>query len=305
MKKIIIAFLLLTACQLGPGTSIPVPPDIYIGTSALEASFNPSSNNNIYMCRQSKVLVDVRNTGAFDIENGIYSFIFEEQVLKSLDEKQVRFSLEGKSVFNPPGGRDQLQFRLENIGLPEQLETYNSPLIFQSCYKYKTFASAPICIDPDVQNLNQRKACLPQPVTLGGSQGAPVAITQVDSIMIPEDDKVRPVFAVYVQHVGTGRIVTEEGADVACTAAEDVGQKLLSLADVTVKLQGRELACSPDPVAIEIGQEAMFVCEDDKLYGLAEGTFSTVLEVELSYGYFNTLVLPITITRLPGQGACN
>jgi len=304
MKKLVFVLLLLVACQFQiPTRKIPESPVIYTGTSALEASFNPATMGNLIMCQQADIYVDVKNVGASDIKNGMYSFITEDQYLTPLTERQKKFSLEGKTQYNPKGGFDQIHLRVRNTGILPQFETYNPEIIFQACYKYSTFASAQVCIDPDIANLNPRKSCRSEPVLLPNGQGAPVAVTKIEPYMVPEGESVTPVFAIYVQNLGFGGVVRPEGAEAACTGG--TGLQLLSYANVHAFLQNKELMCDPNPVKIESTQERRFICKrQDMLYGPSAGTFSAVLTIQLDYGYVNSLALPLAIARLPGQAPC-
>ncbi len=305
MKRAFFVLLFLASCQLVQvAPQQPRLPVIYTGTSALELSFAPTSTRNIFMCQQADLFVNFRNTGAFEIRNGVYSFILEDQVLRPVGEKQRKFSLEGKSEFNPPGGFDQIGFKVQSVGLPEQLEVYSSPVLLQACYAYKTFASLPVCVDPDVQNINPRKACRAEVATTAGGQGAPVAVARVEPLMVPAGDQVRPVFVVYLQHVGSGLVVMEENVEAVCKA-EAKADVLLSYVNINAELQGVPLNCRPVPVRLEANKESRVVCESDLLFGPAAGTFSTVLSVELSYGYVSNAVWPMTINRLPGQQSCS
>ena len=150
MRKLLFLLLLLAACQMIPAQlpfgkqQVKALPDILTGTSALQASFNSNSMSNILMCQQANIIVDLKNVGASNITNAAFILISEEQYLKPVGKKTGVFSLEGKSLFNPPGGYTQMEFKLENKGLPPQLESYSSPLIFQACYKYRTVANAQI-----------------------------------------------------------------------------------------------------------------------------------------------------------------
>lgn len=308
MRKLAIILLLLVACQYVqiPTKRIQAPPEIYKGTSGLEVSFNPASTADILMCKQAEVIVGLKNTGAYKITDGKYVWIIEDQFLNAIDPRQKTFSLDGKSEFNNVGGFDQKSFKMKNTGLPTQLESYPSPVIFQACYNYQTLASAPVCIDPDIQNLVKQKPCRAQPVTLSGGQGAPLAVTKVETLMVPEGNKVRPMFRIYVQNLGTGQVIAEEDVNAACSfSKERAKSEFISWAKPYVELQERALKCAPEPVRIETGKETRFVCDrEDLLYGLAEGTFSTVLSIELKYGYINTALFPLTITRLGTQPAC-
>jgi hypothetical protein len=305
MRKILLLLLLLTACQFGGVMKAPPPKEIpiFTGTNALEASFNPASMSSMIMCQQADMFVDIKNTGTSDIADGVYSFITEDQYLLPLSERMQKFSLSGKSQFNPKGEFDQVHFRVKNIGILPQFESYQPDLVFRACYKYSTFASAQVCIDPDITNLNPRKVCRSQPVVLSGGQGAPVAVTRIEPYMVPDGNQVRPVFAVFVQNLGMGTVVTTQGAELACTGGS--GPLLTNNATVRVSIQDKLLSCTPNPVKVESGREFRFICEhNDLLFGESSGTFNTILSIQLDYGYVNSAILPMTITRLPGQEAC-
>ena len=65
-------------------------------------------------------------------------------------------------------------------------------------------------------------------------------------------------------------------------------------------LQGVAMDCQKS-VTIMPGQESRIICQSTKPYGLDAGTFSTLLNIELSYGYVSAAVLPMTVTRVSGQ----
>ncbi len=305
MRKVLFLLLFLVACQMVPSQlpfgkqQVKALPNILSGTSALQASFNKNSMSNIYMCQQANVFVDLKNAGASNISGAAYIFISEEQYLKPLDKKSGVFSLEGKSLYNPNGGIAQLSFKLENKGLPPQLESYSSPLIFQACYKYQTVANAQICIDPDISNLKRGKVCSVQPVSLSGGQGAPVAVVRVEPLMVPEKDKVKPMLAVYVKNLGDGAVISQENAELACS-----GKKVTLSSTVALRAEmfGVELDC-PDSVRLEPQGETRIICSSTALSSSAD-TFSTVLLVQLDYGYVTTAVLPVSINAIAEQKPC-
>src|SRR3990172_436061 len=128
-RTIVLLLILLVACQLAqPRTKVPEPPpSVRIGTTSLEIAFNPSSTGNVFMCTQGEVLVELRNTGAWDIENGLYTWIVEDQYLSPLNERSKEFSLKGKTQYDPLGGLDvSTRLKFKSLVLPKQLETYFS-----------------------------------------------------------------------------------------------------------------------------------------------------------------------------------
>lgn len=318
MRKLVFLLLLLVACQLTqPRAKVPdIPASVRVGTSSLEIGFNPASTSSLFMCGQGEAFVELRNTGAWNIEDGHYTWIVEDQFFKPLGVRQSNFSIVGKSQYNPVGGfTASTRLKFESLDLPKKLESYSSALIFQACYPYRTWASVPVCVDPDVRGFSKNKPCKSGPVVLAGGQGAPIAITRVETVMVPTPDgKVRPSFAVFVQNLGYGSVVRESDVELACSSGKEMGrEKLMPFADVYVELQEQSLKCAPvekdtkkSIVPIEAGVETTFVCSDpNMIYDMSAGTFSTVLTVELRYGYVNTAVFPVRVSQLPQQQPCS
>lgn len=316
---LVLLLLVLASCQFLPQQGVKMPTYVATGTEALTMQFETASRSNIFMCQSSEIITTIKNTGNYDITDGKYSFIFEGQMLEAATSSKPatgEFSVTGKSRDNPYGEMSQFIFQLKNKGLPQQLETYATPVIFQTCYNYKTRAAIQVCIDPDIMNSNPTKACKAQPIMLTGGQGAPVAITRIESIMMPEGDEVRPLFIIYVQNLGSGKIIGNEAVDAKCKAPEnaDEEEKIVSMMPyitVTEVKLGEKLTCNPQvdnappKIKIDPDSEARFTCESTRKYGKGAGTFSSILEITLDYGYLNTAIFPITITRLPGQAGCS
>lgn len=319
MKRVVVILLFLGACLPLQQSEVQVPQDVYVGTSGLEVQFGQSTLREVQMCNELTAYVDVRNAGAFDVEQGVYSFLVEEDRFDILQPNQRKgaFDLEGRSQYNPYGGLTQVSLKVRSRDLPSNFESYESPVVVQSCYPYMTTASVPVCIDPDVQGLQPRKTCVPEPVKLSGGQGAPVAVTEVETYMNEVGEGVRPAFVVFVQDLGAGRVVHESGIDVACGGERlretegmpddfenDPYLALMPWVNVKAKIGESELSCAPFPVRLDERRAVKVICEGDTVYPLSGGTFETILSLELSYGYVTEAVAPVTISRLPGQSSC-
>ena len=58
-----------------------------------------------------------------------------------------------------------------------------------------------MCIDPDVVGLKVRqKICAVKDISLSGGQGAPIAITKIEPVMVPEVDNQNIKYAVFNLH---------------------------------------------------------------------------------------------------------
>lgn len=306
-KAILIILLLLTACQYFPAQKkLPQAPIIFTGTQAVEIGWTQGTTTSTYIKQQAFFVVELKNKGAYDVKNGRYSFIYQDQYVEPVQGMQDAglFSLNGKSQYNPQGDSTRITFRAVAKDLPPQTETYQTPVIFQACYPYKTFASAPICIDPDLANTNPRKVCKPAQVALGGGQGAPVTVTKIVPIMVPEVtpemeefQAVRPAFEIYLKNSGTGLVMSKDDIAGACgLSAKAFAQEGFNKATITAVLQETPLDC-PKEVVLEPGQETMILCDSKKPFDMTTGTFTTLLSVNIEYGYLKRISMPLTITR--------
>ncbi len=303
----LIALLLLASCQFAPqlGKKDISPKELFSssGSSALEFSIHSSSQNEIMMCQSGNLVFELKNSGISDA-NGILSVILDKEILSESENSKSRaFNIKAKSAFNPTGGSEFFELKLKSLGLPEQLEFYNTPVILQACYPYKTVANVQVCIDPDVKNLNPSKPCRSSSVSLSGGQGAPVALTRIEPLMITEEAGVKPVFVIYAQNIGSGNLISSQDPTLACISGAN--KKLLAgTVNLSASLPGNPLSCSPKPLVFEGGKETRFVCSADKAIEANFGTFSSVLTVTLDYGYINTVMFPVSITRLSGMKSC-
>lgn len=303
MKKIIALLLILTAC--GGFTTQRAPaklPDVYTGTSALELGFTEASTNEILMCQEGSLMVSLENKGAFDIVDGKLLVVSDEALV--FEESSKSFSLKGKSQFEPSGGFDLWRVRFANVGLPRQLEQYSADVVVQACYKYETSASAVVCIDPDVDNLNPRKPCRSSVVGLSGGQGAPVEVVSVEPLMVPFRDSVHSLFKIRLRHSGVGQVVAFSQVDAACT--QSAKAKFGGVVKATVELQGKKLSCNikDNLIPLEVVGDTEIICESEQDIDISQGTYTTPLFVKLDYGYINTGVFPVNVKRIKGQEEC-
>jgi hypothetical protein len=149
------------------------------------------------------------------------------------------------------------------------------------CYNYMTKASVDVCIDPSPNKLNVREVCTPG-TTGTGSQGAPVAITSVESV--PQKGKAR--FVISISNVGGGDIIRDSVIDNCIDTAEVEREDFDKVILDDVALGAEPLDCTPaigEEVRISNGK-GVIVCKafigDETL-----PAYKSILQVSLSYGY--------------------
>ena len=219
-KNLFLIFLLfLVACGAANTQSSIV--NVNVGTSGLVAEFSKNAPPaKVFTQSAFPIAVKIRNAGAYSIEgnSGLLSMGFEKDYIPSIkfdssngvyqpNENNAAFSINGKIQLNQNGGEIFISATAKTGNLEEQSESKTSLLTATLCYPYKTILSATMCIDPDVVGLRPgKKVCEVKDIALSNGQGAPVAITKIEPVMVPEVDNenIRPQFLIYVENKGNG-----------------------------------------------------------------------------------------------------
>ncbi len=273
----------------------------------------------------------VYNKGAYDIKGGYLSVSLEkdymelhEGSLKSINDKfdlsgeHITFDLNGKNIEHPEGEYDvvTLTARIKDLSESDpQSESHTSLISITSCYEYQTKAVETVCIDTDVYGFKKReKPCEVKKdgITLN-SQGAPVAVTKIESEMLPDKDNpsiIKPRFMITVKNLGDGEVIKRDKAVVrgACSS-EPIGREEWNNVNVMVYLSTMDdenkLDCDitneqgkDDGIIILKQKEDKVRCVYEKGFDETKGVFSSPLYVILDYGYTDTISREVKIKRV-------
>ncbi|MGV8172311.1 MAG: hypothetical protein ACP5OA_06490 [Candidatus Woesearchaeota archaeon] len=212
-----------------------------------------------------------------------------------------KFELEGRNSYNPAGGMEVIEFPATILTLPPSLEQFRQRIMITSCFDYATHASDVVCIDPEPYS-NVKKACRPTTVSLGGGQGAPVAVTTIEQkpgrgkttfiINIHHNsraayDELYDYFSLYKCDPASGEIVKATDKNVVY-----VGYVYLSDIDIT-------MSCIPQyAVRLDEGGNGQITCSIDYPPGMATSAYMAPMEIELWYGYSKTIFRDIIIRNI-------
>lgn len=200
--------------------------------------------------------------------------------------------LEGKSQFNLEGGIAYPQWQTSNIFL-RGAERYNPTLQLTACYQYKTTATPVMCIDPNPRNIvPESKACKVQDVSLGGGQGAPVAVSKVEEQILRD----RIQFKVWISNVGKGEVLNPDTNSLAA-CPDRLAFDDFNKVRVVASLGGVAATCNPD--MIRVVKNVGFTICNVPLDSSITSAFSTPLNIELFYNYRSSIQKPITIVATP------
>jgi hypothetical protein len=299
-----LALLALVACQPA-GRTEPKPQDFRSGTQGLVLEFVPNVPPfRIYDTEQAfNAQLVVHNRGAFEVGgpgDRVYLAGFDPNVITGIPTTGVQIPrIEGKSAFNSQGGQDVVTFQ----GGIRVITADKLPLPLQAtaCYSYETQASANVCVDPNpfAPTVRQR-ACVPANAGTG-SQGAPIAVTNVELEARPQ----KTLFKVNVANVGGGDVFRYGGEYlVKCSPFLPPESSLrfdeIDHVDVVdVQVSGRSIlqTCKPlDRGTLRLtGGSGSFFCE---LGNIPAGpAYVTPLTVTLRYGYRNVISKQAELVR--------
>jgi hypothetical protein len=324
-KKLILIFivvsLFLTGCGVRPTDDRPITDvDVRKGIEGLNMKFvRNAPPDRVFEHDVFPMAVELKNEGAFDIgddentqdieeQEGIVVFGFEKTYvdISGGDEKCTgevcKVEIEGKSVFNPAGDDEFITINAQAKKIGEQSETHRSTILATACYPYKTVFGSSVCIDTDVYGIVKRqKACSVQDLVFDG-QGAPVAVTKIETRMLPQDnDEVKPHFIIYIENKGNGEVIDKSKLDTACSS------KALKYTDfnvikISASLSGKPLVCSVDKEGmIRLREkEDMIRCESKEEDDIPKNrdAYTSPLKIELDYGYTFTISKNIIIEKI-------
>ncbi len=243
--------------------------------------------------------VILKNVGAYDIKNGFISFTIEEDYMELMNQNEgvSRFSLKGKSVSLPTGDQLIKIIKAKTKKIDEQSEKHESAILANVCYQYQTKKDITTCIDTDIYNLKKmQKVCLVRDITLT-PQGAPVAITKIESEMLPaeDDNLIKPAFKIQIKNVGNGEVIDKDKISDVCSS-EPLEHKELNIVDVKVMLSNEELECKPEPLKLKYdGDEIRCIFEKGIPKEMA--TYTSPLTIELNYGYTYSISKKVIIKK--------
>ena len=301
-KKLIFVFfavslLLIAGCMGGTKKKGPITDvDIREGTQGLTMSFTKNAPpERVFATNAFPMALEVNNKGAENVVDWELVFGFDPYVeIDKGSKAQQELPIDGKSIFNPKGDGDLITINAKAKTIGAQSETQSSTILATACYPYKTILGTSVCIDNDIYGTKRgEKACSVRDLSFSDGQGAPVAVTKVETRMLPDGNNVKPLFLIHIKNRGNGEVVELSKVRDACT------EKGLEYTDfntiaIEASLSGNPLDC---PAEIRLKEKEDLVrCTGDVVE--REDAYVAPLKVELKYGYTFTISKDIIIEKI-------
>jgi len=322
--------ILIVGCR--PPTSTQGEGSSYrTGTEGLVMNFIPGAPPSKMFADEDEVdipiSIEIRNKGAYPTskdsgwESNSVIFIggYDKNIIDqwelgdsgngpsvSLSEKTD--VLEGKSINNPEGGYDLLEFT-GTVSLRDiEVDKYTPNFLITACYDYKTKASPNVCIDPrPFSTVNERKVCNIHDVSLT-NQGAPVAVTKVESKALSNSIQ----FKIHFKNVGKGEVIAIDELEKCSSAGEKLEKRHMDFVKIEeVEIGGNSIKSDcgqllsvnnqPDYARL-INNQGFIVCNLKDYKEDIDSAYTTPLYVELSYGYRTAISKSVEIVKVPESG---
>jgi len=321
--------ILIVGCR--PPTSTQGEDTSYrTGTEGLVMNFIPGAPPSKMFADEDDVYIpisiEIRNKGAYptskdydgwDIDSVIFIGGYDKKIIgqwelgdESVAEPRVDLNekkdvLEGKSINNPKGGYDLLEFTgTASLGDIE-VDKYTPNFLVTACYEYKTKASPNVCIDPrPFSTVNERKVCNIHDVSLT-NQGAPVAVTKVESKALSNSIQ----FKIHFKNVGKGEVIAIDELEKCSSAGEKLEKRHMDFVKIEeVEIGGNSIKSdcgqllnidSYGDYARLINNQGFIVCNLKNYKEDVDSAYTTPLYVELSYGYRTAISSSVEIVKVP------
>ncbi len=292
MKKLILIslflILIISGCKLigrgegkGPEAHISEE-EIRIGNEGIYMSFiDNAPPAEVYDSEVFPVIINFENKGASDAEGSI--LIQLDDNLK-LDDGRLKesFKLEGKSVGNPEGEKETIRASI-NPYLFEDTEIMTRLVRVIANYQYQTNAIANVCIDTDpfgeVEVGGIQKACEVEDIMLDKGQGAPIAVTRIEPMMMGSSTKITPKFRIYIENVGGGEPSSTDNKP--------------NVVKIKAYLSEEELIC--DDEELNIDKRESIACSLSEGISKKQESYTSLISIKLDYNYKNTINKEIQI----------
>jgi len=227
------------------------------------------------------IVLELKNEGAFAVSNGVVSISGYDSQWIDLQPQEKTFSLDPKTKFNTFGGYDTAQFSSKAIYLPRGTDNLDQNFLATVCYKYRTEARIPVCIDPNPTSVLENEACRVTQVVPGiaGGQGGPVSVTAIREDAAPGQVS----FLITIANQGDGSVI-EESSLTRCPGELKFND--IDAVRYSARMSGVNGICKPDFKTRLSNKQGTVHCT----FNLADSTsssYQTVLELDLDYGYMS------------------
>jgi hypothetical protein len=277
---LVIIFLLLIGCSKSVGRTGQV--NFKQGISELSLSFLENAPpENIYPDSEFSIVVKLENQAAYGLTEGSLKMVgLDEKYFFVTPTEQSLRVLEGRSLANPDGDKEFVEFSGRSGGLFQNAEKYTGNFFMKVDYNSEMEFSDTVCINANVYDVYDSGCKVEQFKSYSG-QGAPLAITKMEEI-VGYGGSSPTEFRFTLKNRGNGKV-----GNVIVRSAF-IGGKELPCQFKGVEGIGTSISFKEDK------QEATLVCK--KLMS-QQGSYETAMSLKFVYDYSIKQKHTLTLVR--------
>lgn len=276
--------------------------DPYKGSRGLEISFLENAPPyEIYENQQFPIGINLKNSGAYDITQGVLSIGVENDYMVTPSGDDQTFLLAGRSINNPHGEEETKIFYSQTKPLDRLSMIHRSDILVTACYAYENKLRTEVCIDPDIFNLGGVKPCNVGDQSFSG-QGGPLGVTYIKETLTlnkNNEDKIIPVFEITIENLGDGEVIDSYAITDYCSS-KVVHKDKFNVFYMDVYIGDDKMECTPEnPMRLKSSGDAKVICTLPEGLNAGDVAYTSVLSADFYYGYTATISEEVIINGLP------
>ncbi|MCK4589255.1 MAG: hypothetical protein KAT77_02345 [Nanoarchaeota archaeon] len=179
------------------------------GISGLEiGSVEGLPPSELYEGGNFKIAAKLQNKGGYDLQRGTIEIAgFDRRyIVLNQEPKRDLPPIAGKSITGTEGGFYIEEFDGQVLRRLDKAREYEANYYLVATYDYRSEAKTDVCINTNLYSdlRLSEDSCKPEESISLGGQGAPISITKVEEVIVPEGDRTRIVFRLYLKNKGDG-----------------------------------------------------------------------------------------------------
>jgi len=188
-----------------------VVPEYKFKKGVKEVNFKFFDNNPpsiVYQNFPYKIIVEVDNLAAYDVDNGEVSIngLDKSYFLHVGEAKKTFGTLEGRGTSNPSGDKTFLEFDFSTEKLAINEKQFSNNFLLVAKYDSTLEFSDSVCLNPNVFDVFDGGCKVKSKKSYSG-QGGPLAVTNLEEIISP-GDSAEVEFRLKLRNKGKGEITT-------------------------------------------------------------------------------------------------
>jgi uncharacterized repeat protein (TIGR01451 family) len=319
VKKIflLLLFLIIAGCTPTGTNQVKLEKDLYKGTEGVTLDlFDDKLPSEVYQGETLNYIVKATNKGPYPVNNaklvislekGYMSFINPMSPSNTHIKVISNIDLEGKTLFNTLDDFEVREESIKSLPLDGQSEYHDSLITTNFCYDYKGIAVADVCIDTDPYSIRpgQKVCTVKDSISLSEGQGGPVLISQIDTRMLVDNfngkDYIRPQFILHIINQGQGFVIKPGTTDKVCSENALQSDVYNSVIINNIKFSSytkKDFDCFPEELVLMEDQDKITCILKTGAIAKESASYTTPLEVEISYGYMFSQSKEIKIKKV-------